>query len=281
MTSYGRWDASAGIIALALAVGCDSPERQAAEAARNSSEVAVTAEQKQLWQDAAGRGDTPGLQRVPVLEDPVAQRARSQAPAAPSQPAPAPAPQITIPEGVRNEIRILVYPNDPFASYTGPARVASVDKTGERIELTLPGKLGTLTLLVRVDTKQLAVMAGDMVDVAYRARQLPQVPNDVIAIRTAGGGGIAHVMQGGNAPVQNVAIPLFNFTVGQRDEPGLPVQISGPNLKPMDLAMGQVSPVGSGVMVRILGSTGVQQGTNVGQVEGARFTVNLMVWRVP
>ena len=71
MTSYGRWDASAGIIALALAVGCDSPERQAAEAARNSSEVAVTAEQKQLWQDAADRGDTPGLQRVPVLEDPV------------------------------------------------------------------------------------------------------------------------------------------------------------------------------------------------------------------
>ncbi|MGH9236622.1 MAG: hypothetical protein ACRD3G_01165 [Vicinamibacterales bacterium] len=239
----------------------------------------MTAEQKQLWQDAADRGDTPGLQRVPVFEDPVLQRARSQAPAAQSKPAPA--PQLTIPQGVRNEIRILVYPNDPFASYTGPAQVASVDKTGERIELTLPGKLGTLTLLVRVDTKQLSLMAGDMVDVAYRARRRPQVPDDVIAIRTTGGGGIAHVMQGGNVPVQNIAIPLFNFTVGQRDEPGLPVQISGPNLKPMDLAMGQVSPVGSGVMVRIVGSTGVQQGTNAGQIEGARFTVNVMVWRVP
>ena len=279
MSAHRRRAAAAGTFALAITIGCDSSERQAAEAARNTSDVAVTAEQKQLWQEAADRGDTPGLQRIPVLEQPVAQRARTQAPAAPSKPAPA--PQITIPQGVRSEIRILVYPNDPFASYTGPAQVASVDKTGERIELTLPGKLGTLTLLVRVDTKQLSLMAGDMVDVAYRARRRPQVPDDVIAIRTTGGGGIAHVMQGGNTPVQNVAIPLFNFTVGQRDEPGLPVQISGPNLKPMDLAMGQVSPVGGGVVVRILGSTGVPQGANAGQLEGARFTVNVMVWRVP
>ena len=280
MTSHRRRVAAAGTIALVIAVGCDSSERQAAEAARNSSDVAVTAEQKQLWQDAADRGDAPGLQRVPVLQEPIAQRARSQAPA--GQPKPAPPPQVTIPEGVRNEIRILVYPNDPFASYTGPAQVASVDNTGERVELTLPGKLGTLTLLVRVDTKPLPLKAGDTVDVAYRARRRPQVPNDVIGIRVGPNGpGIAHVMQGGNVPVQNIAIPLFNFTVGQRDEPGFPVQLSGPNLKPMDMAMGQVSPVGSGVIVRIVGSTGVPQGTNAGQIEGARFTVNVMVWRVP
>ena len=280
MTRHRRRVASAGTIALAIAIGCNSPERQAAEAARNSSDVAVTAEQKQLWQEAAARGDTPGLERVPVLQDPVAQRARTQTPAGP--PKPAPPQQTTIQQGVRNEIRVLVYPNDPFAIYTGPAKVEDVDKTGERIQLALPGKLGTLTLLVRIEMKPLPVMVGDMVDVSYRARRNPQVPNDAIAIRQGGGAGIAHVMQGGKGPVQNVAIPLFNLNVGQRDEPGLPVQISGPNVpKPIDIPMGRVDSVGGGVTVRVLGSTGVQKGTNVGLIEGSPFTLNVMVWRVP
>jgi hypothetical protein len=244
--------------------------------------VAVTAEQKQLWEDAADQGDTPGLERVPTVQEPVTQRVRSQVPGGQPVPAP-PAPQATIQPSVRNEIRVLVYPNDPFANYTGAARVASVDKSGERIELTLPGKLGTLTLLVRVDTKPLPLMAGDTVDVAYRARRNPRVPNDVIAIRIPGGAGIAHVMQGGKGPVQGVAVPLFGFDVGQRDEPGFPVQVSGPNVKlPIDLGVGQVGAVvGIGVMVRVVGSTGVQKGTNVGLVEGAPFTLNVMVWRIP
>lgn len=280
MTAQARRVASAGTIALAIAIGCNSPERQAAEAARNSSELAVTAEQKQLWQDAANRGDAPGLERVPVLQDPVAQRAPSQAPAVPSKPAPPPQP--TIPQGVRNEIRVVVYPNDPFATYTGPAKVEDVDKSGERIQLALPGKLGMLTLLVRIDTKPLPVMVGDMVDVSYRARQNPRVPNDAIAIRAAGGAGIAHVMNGGNGPVQNVSIPLFNLNVEQRDEAGLPVRISGPNVpKPIDLAVNQIDSVGGGIMVRVLGSAGVQKGTNVGLIEGAPFTLNVMIWRVP
>jgi hypothetical protein len=244
--------------------------------------VAVTAEQKKLWEDAADQGNTPGLERVPRVQGPVTQRVRAQASGGAPVSAPA-ASQATIQPSVRNEIRVLVYPNDPFASYTGPAQVASVDKSGERIELTLPGKLGTLTLLVRVDTKPLPVMAGGTVDVAYQVRRNPQVPNDVIAIRIPGGAGIAHVMQGGKSPVQSVAVPLFGFNVAQRDEPGFPVQISGPNVKlPIDVPVGQVGVVaGSGVMVRVVGSTGIQKGTNVALIEGVPFTLNVMVWRVP
>ena len=67
---------SAVVIALAIAAGCRSSERQAAEAARNSSQVAVSPEQQQLWQEAAKEGATPGLERVPVPQEPVRSRDR-------------------------------------------------------------------------------------------------------------------------------------------------------------------------------------------------------------
>jgi hypothetical protein len=270
------------MIALAIAVGCRSPERQAAAAARDASEVAATPEQKQLWQDAADKGDAPGLQRVPIPQEPVIQRRPSQTPGA--QPKPQPPPSITITPTVRNELRVVVYPVDPFERYTGPARVTKVEQNGDRIEVELPpgaaGKPRTLALLVRIGSKPLPVKVGEMVDVAYQLRRDPQVPDDVIGIRNAAGAGIAHVMQGGKALVQAV-IPLFGLNVGQTDnQPGAPVRFTGASLKPIDLTTGQTSPV-EGAMARVIGSTVPPVKPVPGLSEGTPFNLNVMVWRVP
>jgi hypothetical protein len=276
---------SAGIIVLAVAVGCQSSERKAAEAARNTSEVAASAEQKQLWQDAADKGLAPGLQRVPVVTDPVAARVRAQVPAAPPNPAP---PQVTITAGVRNELRILVYPDNPFESYTGPATVTKIEQNGDLIHLELPpakpsGKPRTLALLVRIDTKRLPVKVGEMVSVAYRVREDPQMPNDEIAIRITGGGaGIAHVIRGSKVRIMQSGIPLFGLNAAQADDqPGAPVQFTGIGLKPIDLRMGQTGQVDVGVVARVLGSDAPGPGALPGLTEGAPFTLNVMVWKVP
>jgi len=282
VTPRARQVASTGVIALTIAVGCRSPEREAAAAARDVSEVAVTPEQKQLWQDAADKGDAPGLQRVPVVQDPVAQRTRSQVPGGQPQPA----PPITITPGTRHELRILVYPDDQYEIYTGPARVAKVEQNGDLIELQLPpgaaGKPRTLALLVRIETKPLPVKVGEMVDVAYQLRRNPQVPNDVIAIRNSAGAGIGHVMQGANVLVQAV-IPLFALNARQIDnQPTAPVQFTGAGVgpKPVDLTVGQTALV-NGLTVRVLGSIVAPGKAPPGLTEGSPFTLNVMVWRVP
>jgi hypothetical protein len=278
MTPSARWLTSVGLIALTVSVSCrPSAEKQAADAARNTSEAAASPQQKQLWQDAAKQGAAPGLERVPVVRDPVTKRQRIPAPTA--QPQAPPTGTITIAQGVQSEIRILVYPNMPFESYTGPATVVGVDQNNERIQLNL-GPRGTLTLLVRIGGQQLPLAKGETVNVSYQQRQNPQVPNDVIAIQKAGGAGIGHIIRGGTSPVQAV-IPLFGITATQlAAQPGLPVQVMGPALKPIDLTMGQTVPAGD-VTVRLLGSTGVGPGTDVGLIEGSPFTINVMVWKVP
>jgi hypothetical protein len=278
MTANARWLTPVGLIAFTVCVSCrPSPAEQAAETARETSQVAVSPQQKQLWQDAAKPGAAPGLERVPVVREPVTKRQRIPAPTA--QPQAPPAGTLTIAQGVQSEIRILVYPNMPFESYTGPATVVGVDQNNERIQLNL-GPRGTLTLLARVGGKPLPLAKGETVRVAYQQRQNPQVPNDAIAIQKEGGAGIAHVIRGGSGPIQAV-IPLFGITATQLGaQPGSPVQIIGPALKPIELTMGQTVPAGD-VTVRLLGTTGVGPGTDVGLIEGAPFTINVMVWKVP
>ena len=212
------------------------------------------------------------------------QRTRSQAPGA--QPKPTPSTPITIPAGVRNEIRVMTYPTDPYQPYTGPARVEDiVDQKGERLRLALPGKLGQLTLLVRVGSKPLPVMVGETVNVAYQLRRNPQMPNDVIGIRKSAGAsagvGIVHMMQGSTSPIKQIDIPLFNLTAQQVNQPGFPVLILGPNLKGEPLGMGQQMDAGGGAVVRVIGSTGSDKAVSPGLIEGAPFTLNVMVWRVP
>jgi len=249
---------SAAFIAFALGAGCRSSERQAVDA---SAEVAVSPTQKQLWQDAADKG-APGLERVPVPQEPVQSRART-----PAQSRPVPAQPVRIPGDVRSQIRIVTFPRDP--SYTGGvATVVATDN--DLIELNL-GPAGTLRVLARANNKPIPVMKGDMVNVAYRTRQDPELPDDVIAIRTMrtrGGAGIAHVVHSSDKLVVDLVVPLFDVKLTQNDQPGLPVLITAPgfdSLKPR--AMGTTTSVDGDVRVFIVGTT--------------PFTVNALVWSNP
>ena len=261
MTSDARRVLVAGLIAVAVSAGCQSSERQAAEAARNSSEVAVTPEQKQLWQNAAENG-APGLERVPVPSEPVRPRERLQVPAGQAKP---PRP-VEIPEGVHSEIRILTFPTNPFATYMGQATVG--EAKGETIPLDL-GTAGTMTLLVRAGERRLPLKKDDVVDVWYHVSQDPEVPDDVIAIRMMNGGpGIAHVVRGGSTPIQ-VTVPLFDLTAIQQNKPGLPVSMISPSLKDkaVTFTSGEMKPIDTNVTAMVVGSI--------------RSTLNVLVWSNP
>ena len=260
MTASVRRITSAGLVALVMAAGCRSSERQAAEAARKSSQVATTTQQKELWEDAADKGDAPGLQRVPVPQDPVRDRERPviESKPVPSQP-------VTIPGEVISQIRIVQHPKDPLTDYKGPATVG--EAKDNIIPLTL-GSGATLTLLVRAGGKPLPVAKGDVVDVFYKTRQDPDVPDEAIAIRTKSGAGIALVAR--SAPkVVDLSVPLFDVFAQQVEKPGLPVSITALNFKDSaTFSDGQSRSLGD-LMVMVLGST------------SSPFTLNVMVWRNP
>ena len=262
MTSDARRVVATGLIAVAVSAGCRSSERQAADAARNSSQVAATAEQKKLWEEAADNGAAPGLERVQVPSEPVRDRERLQGPAGPAKPPQA----VEIPEGVLSEIRILTYPKNPYASYMGQATVG--DAKGEIIPLDL-GAAGTMTLLVRAGDRRLPLKQNDVVDVWYQVSKDPDVPDDVIAIRMLKGGpGIAHVVRGESKLVQ-FTVPLFDVTAVQQDGQGLPVSMSVPAFKDkaMTFTSGEMKPIDTNVMALVVGSI--------------RFTLNVLVWSNP
>ena len=260
MTGHAGWLIAAALLGAFVSSGCNaSPEEQAAEAAQNASEVAVTSEQAQLWQDAAGRG-APGLERVPVVQEPIQRRETIQQPSPPSRPVPQ--QPITIPREVLSEIRILTYPKVSQADYSGPATV--IDTAGDQIRLDL-GAAGTMTLLARAGGKPLPFAAKETVQVVYQVRKDSRFPDDVIAIRGASGAGIAHVVRDSDQPVE-LTVPLFGITARQKDEPGLPVQFNGGGFKGDDLTMGQIRSSNEAAVL-VVGSL--------------QYTLNVLVWRNP
>ena len=260
-------------LAVAIAPGCrQSPESRAAEAAENTSELAVSQQQAQLWQNAAAKG-SPGLERVPTVEQPVERRRQSP----PGRSTPVPRQPITIPSGVQNSIRIVEFPADPAKSYEGPATV--VDASGDRIRLDL-GSKRILTVLAQAGGAPVRVAAGETVRVAYRSDIDPLAQDVIIGIRNAAGAGIVNVVRAGIKPVEAI-VPLFNVTAQQTGtEPTSPVRISAPGLAPRDLITGQIGDFG-GFSVFIVGSAGVGKGADVAQIDGTPYALNVMVWKVP
>jgi hypothetical protein len=266
------------LLLLTIAAGCrSSSERQATAAAEKASQLAISEKQQQLWQEAADKG-APGLERVPVVQAPVSQRDRS-AQVPPSTPKP---PQtITIPPRVLSEIRILVFPANPFEPYAGPAKVTALDQKGEWIQLELGGMRGTLTVVARAGGKPLPLMMDEMVSVVYEERQDPQIPNELIAIQTAGGAGIAHVIRSDTSPVATV-VPLFSTNIKQPPVPGAALEFTAPgSLKPVSPGLGAPTLIGSDLAVLVLGNTRPPPKADVGPEDGAPFAINVLVWKVP
>lgn len=261
-------------IAIVVSLGCrQTPERQAGDTAEKASQVAVSPEQQRLWKQAAEKGNTPGLDRVPIAQRPVDDRQRPPSPSA----SPAQRPPTTIAPRAETEIRILVHPN---ADFTGAATVSGVP--GDQIQLTLANG-GTLTVLARVAGAQLRVASGETVQVAYQFPPMPHGPQDagsVIAIRTAAGLGIAHVIRGGTNPV-TMAVPLFGVTASQNPkEPQLLEVRAGPSAAAPPMRMGATRQVGD-VIVQIVEVNAPEQGVKPGQLDGPPYALNVMVWKAP
>ena len=243
---------SAALIVLVIGAGCRSSERQAVDA---SAEVAVSPAQKQLWQDAADKG-APGLERVPVPQEPVRSRERSA-----RQSVPVPAQPVKVPAGVVNQIRILTpHPKNP--SFMGKATVVAAN--GNQIDINL-GAAGILRVLARANGRPLPIAKGDVVDVFYRVSQVPEMPDDVIAIRNDTGAGIAQMVRSADGPVE-LLVPLFNVNLKQENQPGLPVSVTALKGAPA-FTTGQTTALDGDVRVLIVGTS--------------RFTLNVMVWRNP
>lgn len=178
-----------------------------------------------------------------------------------------PSQTVTIPKDVISQIRILTHPADS-TNYKGSATVGAV--VGETITLNL-GTGGTLTILARAGGKSLPVAMKDVVDVFYQERVDPDVPDDVIAIRTKSGAAIANVIRVGSAPLK-LAVPLFDVSLVQQDKPGIaepPVLITAPSFKDAaTFSTGEMKSVGD-AMALVVGST------------SSPFMVNVLVWRNP
>ncbi|HVG55980.1 MAG TPA: hypothetical protein VM846_16185 [Vicinamibacterales bacterium] len=272
MKTGARWLAGVAI-ALTLSPGCRGCRQSAAEeAAETTARLSTTKEQAQLWQEAADKG-SPGLERVPIAQEPVQERR----PSPPVTSTPVPAQRIVIPLGVVNAIRVVEFPANPLTSYEGPATVMST--SGDEIRLDL-GSKRFLTILARAGKNPIKVVKDEVVTVAYASRIDPLFQDVVIGIRTSGGTGIVEVVRAGPKPVE-AKIPLFNFSAMQiGTEPTSPVRVSGPNLVQREIKPGEMLDVGS-YTIFIVGSAGVEKGADPAQVDETPYALNVLVWKVP
>lgn len=273
MTRPSRWLTPVAVVALVVFPGCRSTESKAKEAAENTSQLAASSRQKQLWQDAADNANAPGLDRVPVDQEPVDRRQRPPA----GRSTPVPPQPITIPDGVVS-IRIVDFPLNPAQPHQGPANVLKADNGTIQLDL---GAKRFLTVVARVGKNDL-VKAGQTVDVVYDSRRGPRDQRTVIGIRhPKGGPGIVQVAESRSDKPVTIDVPLFNITLQQSGTtPGSPVLISGLGLTPDKLQSGETRQFGD-ITVFIVGSAGVGKGADVAQIEGNPYALNVMVWKVP
>jgi hypothetical protein len=228
--------------------------------------LATTPEQARSWRDAADHALAPGLQRLPVVAQPIQQPlagAHAVSQQVPVQP-------VVIPAGVVSAVRVLAAPTGDFDGFAAVNQVA-----GDRLELDL-GRQQTLNVLARAGHKSILTRKGDRVRVVYQTGSDPRTPHAVIAIRTESGSGIVSLIQGEHKPV-TASVPLFRLTakqVGQPPSMGVDV---GVNAYHRTMTAGETAQVGD-LTVTVLGSSG-HTGAAAARIEGSPYSINLIAWR--
>jgi len=256
-----------GIAGCGLLGACrQTPAQQSAEMARRVAALATTPEQARLWRDAADHGLTPGLQRLPVVAQPVQQPpagARAVSQQVPAQP-------VVIPVGVVSAVRVLAAPP---ADFDGSAAV--VDVAGDRLELNL-GRQQTLRVLARAGGKPIPTRKGERVRVEYQVPSDPRTGRAVVAIRTQAGNGIVSLVQGGDGPV-TASVPLFGLSAKQVGKLPLMSVDVGVDSSHQTMTAGETSQVG-GLTVTLLSSSAHTR-DEAGRIEGSPYSINLIGWR--
>jgi hypothetical protein len=262
------------IIALLGAAACArQDEKQTltmASTAEQMSKLAATPEQAELWKAAGARSDR--LDQVPVVTQPVQQRARVEAPNRAAQ------AQVTTQQTAEapTTARILDAPDMREDAYRGPARIVNVQ--GDRVEFDL-GQNRRLSAVLRIKAASLKATTGDTVQIEFRRRDDPHNRAELLAVKAAGGQNMVSVLEGDTKPVQ-LRVPLFQLTarqVGEAARGTMPVEVSvGRERK--TLAQGETADFASaGMTVGIVASQAVT-GEDVSREEGNPYAIRLLAW---
>ena len=264
-----------GIIGVIVVVGAvialwpRQPDR-----AQQLAEQAASPEQARLWQEVAGRGTPPGLERLPVPRAPI--EPRRQAVSTPSQ-AVTPGTASLAP-GVTAGIRVVSSSVKPGTAFS--ARKAVVDEvSGDRVDADLMGE-GRLSFVARIGSKPLAVVKGSSLQVAFESRPAVFARREILAVQTDAGALVASAFESGQKPITlSVGAPL-EMTVIQdaRASPtngSLPVRIRIGKTE-ADMKPGDPPREIEGITVRLLGSVALPAS---GAADASPYAVDLIAWR--
>jgi hypothetical protein len=259
-------------IALAALASCvrESGEKpaDAKSMAKAQSRLATTPEQARLWEKAAGSDAAGGLEKLPVVENPVAPRPRITVT---DRKAPGVA---AAPTAAGTGVRILSVPQLPESGFTGAAKVLRVE--GDRLELDL-GNRRILSLEARAAGVSLRAATGGFGRLELRLREVPR--SEIIAVRLQDEEGVLSVLETGRQPLA-VKIPLFELAarqVGDAKDNTMQVEVRvGTESK--TLAQGQTAEFPLSRLTVGLVSSSARTGAAAARAEGMPFAMRLLAW---
>ncbi len=266
----GRAAIAAVVAAGLAAAGCQSDDQRSRRMAEDAAALSEgsSPDQARLLREAAARGDTLGLQSVPIVERPVDTRAPQPMPdqTGPSQ-------DVALPARADSAMRVLDVPAGLGSAFDVPAATVSA-MAAERVTVDL-GSGQTLIFLCRVEGAPLRLRQGDRVSVQYRSLDTPSEREQLLAVRTPGGPGVAQIVSGAESPIQ-LSVPSFDLVVQQVGEgrsATVRVAVGG---REAVLPPGATTTV-NGVMVRVVASQALA-GPQSGLAEGPPYALNLLAW---
>jgi hypothetical protein len=255
-------------IASMLSVVVGGCKRQDTKIAEQLSTLSTTPAQQRLWKQAADQGVTRGVLRLDKTNRPV--RARQSSTVA-NRAIPQRGAGPYFPPTVTSAVRITTTSGLANADYQGPARVTTVDPSGEGLTLDF-GNNKTITFQARVGGQTLGVMSGESVSVDYRARSERFNRRQIIAVRAPNGRGIARVTETGAGSLK-VSVPLFNLAASQGTGTSVDVSVGSASKTMMP---GETAQIGA-VTVNLIASRAVT-GQDALTLEGSPYGIELIAW---
>jgi hypothetical protein len=255
-----------------LLAGCSSEEsgRSGISAADAQSRLAATPQQAQLWK-AAEYLATGGLDKLPVVESPVAPRARVTVQNRNAQPQP-----FSFPSQLVAGIAVVSAPELPEGKFSGVAQVARTDD--ERMDLDI-GAGRIVSLYARANGSRLRVEPKDKVELDYRSRDGLFGRQAIVALRTPSGDGVVSVVESGRTPIA-VQVPLFDLSaiqVGKAEQNSMGVEVRVGKERKL-LTQGQTAEFpASGLSVGLLASA-AYAGAAAARTEGNPYGVRIVAW---